>query len=124
MSHEIVKPVFERSDDRGIFREILNVGSWESLVSGAMNPGSVMGNHYHKETVVFFYLLNGSAEINTIHIESGIKDKFKLNAQQGVLLKPYESHAVMFTQSSEFLMLKSIKYDPADPDTYHFAVED
>jgi dTDP-4-dehydrorhamnose 3,5-epimerase-like enzyme len=124
MSHEILLPAFERTDERGLFREILNDGQWESLLSGSMHANSVIGNHYHKKTVVFFYLTKGAARIKTIHVETSERDDFLLSANQGVLLRVNESHAIGFLEESEFVMLKSLRYNPDDPDTYTFPVED
>lgn len=124
MSHEILLPAFERTDARGLFREVLNDGQWESFLCGSMNANAVMGNHYHKKTVVFFYLTKGAARIKTIHVETSQRDEFSLFANQGVLLHVNESHAINFLEASEFVMLKSLRYNPDDPDTYHFPVED
>jgi len=124
MSHEVLVPAFERTDERGVFQEVLNSGQWEALVCGRMESGAVMGNHYHKETVVFFYLTSGSAHIRTVHVENRTKDEFPLRGGQGVMLRTGESHSIRFREKSEFVMLKSRRYDPADPDTFHFPVED
>ena len=124
MKHEILNPSFERIDDRGIFREILNDGHWEALICGRMKPDAVMGNHYHKKTVIFFCLTSGSAEIATIHVENGEKDAFLLKSGQGVILNTNESHAIRFIEESDFVMLKSVRYNAADPDTYQYIVKD
>lgn len=124
MSHNTLKPSFERNDDRGFFQEIINEGHWENLIRGRMNPGAVIGNHYHKKTLIFFYLTCGSAQIKTINVETGLRDEFQLQANRGVLLNVNESHAIRFLEDSEFIMLKSLRYDSEDPDTYGFPVED
>ena len=81
-----------------------------------------MGNHYHRKTRVFFFLQSGAAEVRTVHAETGARDAFALEAGQGVVLEPGESHAIRFTADSDWLMLKSQAYDPADPDTYPLTV--
>jgi quercetin dioxygenase-like cupin family protein len=123
MAHEIIKPTFSRSDTRGVLTEVLNGGHWESLLNGSMNPGAVMGNHYHQQTVVFFYLTSGAATVKTVHVETGVRDEFRLNAEEGVLLHPNESHAIRFDEPSGFIMLKSVQYDPQNPDTFHYPVD-
>jgi dTDP-4-dehydrorhamnose 3,5-epimerase-like enzyme len=124
MGHEIITPSFERNDRRGLFQEVLNDGRWESLIAGRMNPGAVLGNHYHKKTVIFFYLTRGAVRIKTVHVRTNEIDVFSLQSGQGVLLHTDESHIIRFLEESEFVMLKSLRYDPADPDTYEFPVED
>jgi hypothetical protein len=124
MGHEILTPCFERTDDRGIFREVLNDGNWEALICGRMNPDAVVGNHYHKKTLIFFYLSSGSVRITTVNMETGAKDVFLLKSGQGVILTINESHAIRFLEESDFIMLKSLRYDAADPDTYLFPIKD
>lgn len=122
MAHDIVKPSFERKDERGVFKEVLNEGTWEALICGTMKPHSVMGNHYHKETLVFFYISSGSASIRTVHVHTRQRDSFSLAGGHGVFLRTNEAHEIKFLEDSEFVMLKSLKYDPAAPDTFDFPV--
>jgi dTDP-4-dehydrorhamnose 3,5-epimerase-like enzyme len=124
MPHVILGPTHQRRDERGELREIVNGFPAKALLAGRMNAGAVMGNHYHRRTRVFFFLQSGSADIRTVHAETGARDAFKLAAEQGVVLEPNESHAISFSAESEWLMLKSEAYDPADPDTYPFPVAD
>ena len=122
MKHEVVGPRFERRDHRGIFREILTGFPAGTVVCGRMSPGAVMGNHYHRRTRVFFYLLAGAADVRTVGVETGATERFELDANQGVFFEPGESHAIRFRKESEFLMLKSLPYDPTDPDTIEYPV--
>lgn len=124
MPHVILGPTHERRDERGELCEVVNGFSAKALLAGRMNKGAVMGNHYHRRTRVFFFLQSGSADIRTVHAETGARDAFKLAAEQGVVLEPNESHAISFSAESEWLMLKSEAYDPADPDTYPLHVAD
>ena len=124
MGHEILTPGFERTDERGLFQEVLNDGHWESLVVGRMNPDAVLGNHYHKKTQIFFYLSRGCAHVRTVDVETDEGDVFYLHGGQGVLLRTNESHAIRFLEESDFVMLKSLRYNPTDPDTYECPVED
>jgi dTDP-4-dehydrorhamnose 3,5-epimerase-like enzyme len=122
MPHPILPPRFERRDDRGVFREVLSGFPAGTVVCGRMNAGAVMGNHYHRRTRVFFYLLSGEADVRTVDVETGTKERFRLEENRGVYLEPGESHAIQFEENSEFLMVKSLPYDPADPDTIAFPV--
>ena len=122
MPHQVLSPRFERRDDRGVFREILSGFPAGTVASGWMNAGAVMGNHYHRRTRVFFYLFAGEADVRTVDVETGAKDRFSLGGNQGVFLEPGESHAIRFGVESDFLMLKSLPYDSADPDTFEFRV--
>ena len=122
MAHQVLGPRFERTDSRGVFREILSGFPAGTVASGRMGAGAVMGNHYHRRTRVFFHLLSGRAGVRTVDIETGRQDKFLLGENEGVFLEPGESHAIRFLVDSEFLMMKSRPYDPQDPDTFAHAV--
>ena len=122
MPHEILTPAFSRRDERGSFTEIMTGFPSKALLAGRMNAGAVMGNHYHRRTRVFFFLQSGSVQVRTLHAETRGRDAFALIAGQGVLLEPNESHAILFTEDSEWLMLKSEAHDPGDPDTFELVV--
>lgn len=122
MLTEIIRPSFKRVDDRGTLIEILNSGHWEALVWGHMHAGAVMGNHYHRKTEVFFFLAKGSVRIDVVHVETGERQRLSLGATDGVILKTNESHAIHFLEESEFIMMKSLRYDPADSDTFQYRV--
>jgi quercetin dioxygenase-like cupin family protein len=122
LAHTIVTPGFVRVDARGEFVEVLNTGEWGSVIIGRMAPDAVLGNHYHKRVRIYFFLTKGTAEVRTTHVMTGARDAFTLNERQGVFLEPGESHAIRFLSYGEFLMLKSERYDAADPDTYPFPV--
>jgi quercetin dioxygenase-like cupin family protein len=122
--HEILRHAFERRDERGLFQEIVNGPSFAAVSRGQMAAGAVMGNHFHKKTRVFFFLVSGRAAIKTVNVETGVTDAFRLSAGEGVYLETGESHAIRYETESEFVMLKSLPYDPKEPDTYSFPVPD
>jgi quercetin dioxygenase-like cupin family protein len=124
MPHPILRPTFERRDDRGLFCEIVNGFSFAVAIRGRMSAGAVMGNHFHKKTRVFLFLVSGSAAVRTVDTATGAKDAFRLAEGEGVYLEPGESHAIRYETDSEFLMLKSLPYDPKEPDTFPFPVPD
>ena len=122
MKHELEKPSFERSDARGTLIEVRNRGPWETIITGEMKAGAVMGNHYHRKTSVFFFLLSGQARVDVVDVQSGERDAFDLPPGRGVLLRPQQSHAIRFRQDARYLLLKDLRYDPQDPDTFDHPV--
>jgi len=121
MVDRIIKPSFKRVDKRGIFLELVNGGSWGAVNWGNMTKGSLIGNHYHKETELFLFLLKGSAEVIIENIKNEQKQQFNLDSGSGVFFYPYESHAIKFLSDSEFIMLKT-HYDKNDPDIFEHKV--
>jgi mannose-6-phosphate isomerase-like protein (cupin superfamily) len=120
--HTVVTPGLSRKDERGLFTEIVAGFPAKALLSGRMKAGSVMGNHYHERTRVFFYVQDGSVEVRTVDVTTGGRDRFTLESGQGVVLEPGVSHAIRFTAESSWLMLKSEAHDPNNPDTVAHAV--
>lgn len=114
----ILRPTFTREDERGLLRELLNEGEWRSIVTGEMVASSNMGNHYHKETLVFFFLLTGRADVILEDVATGERGTLQLRALEGIIFQTYESHVLTFTEPTQYIMLKSLPYDPANPDTY------
>ncbi len=123
MTRRIVTPSFTRVDERGSFVEALNAGRWEVVICGRMKRDAVLGNHYHKKTEVFFFLTDGKAAVKTVGVYTQERDEFTLGAHEGVILPTGESHAIVFLEDSGFIMLKSVRYDPDDPDTFPYPVE-
>ncbi len=122
MKHSAEKAAFARRDDRGTFLEVRNSGPWEAVIAGRMKAGAVMGNHYHRKTVLYFFIVRGAARVDLEDVLTGERDRVELPAEHGLLLPVNRSHAVRFREESDFIMLKSRPYDPKDPDTYEHPV--
>lgn len=115
---------YMRRDDRGSLTEIINHGTWQSVLTGDMHAGAVIGDHYHKLTDVYVHILTGQAVVHTVTVEDDARDSFVIEAGQGAMLPAMESHRVRFTQASTFVLLKSQPFDPKHPDTYPLPVDE
>lgn len=116
-------PRFKRTDHRGLFAEVITEGLWESIIHGRMHADAVIGHHYHTLTRMYFYLTSGQAEVHIVRVCDGVRDTFRLPEGEGVHLEPNEAHAIRFIKPSEFILAKSRRHDPADPDTFPFEIE-
>ena len=115
-------PAFSRRDARGVFDEVLTTGRWESLAVGRMEPGAVMGHHYHAHTVVFLWLLEGRARVVTVHVGTGARQECEIAAGQGYVFRPEEARAITYLEPSRFALMKSHRFDPAAPDLIAYPV--
>lgn len=122
MKTPILQPIFRRHDKRGSFFELFNGIIWKNIIFGTMRKNSVMGNHYHKRTKVFFYILRGKAQVENIHVRTKESERLYLSASQGVIFDPFVSHMITFIQPSMFLMGKSRTYSKISSDTYNYPV--
>jgi hypothetical protein len=119
---KVIKPTYERKDDRGIFTEMLNGAEWKNISFGSMKKGAIMGNHFHKKTRVFFFLTKGSARVDLISATNGEQGGVDIFSNQGVILETNYSHAIRFKETSDFVMGKSFEYNSSDSDTYPLKV--
>lgn len=110
------KAVFSRSDKRGKFSELVNYGQWQSLITGKMKKSSSMGFHYHKNTIVYFYLLSGKASVKTLNTRTGKKKRGLLKPGEGYVFRPEEVRVIRYLRDSSFLILKSRRYNHLRPD--------
>lgn len=117
-----VAPTFVREDARGTFIEVLNRGPWETVLLGRMHTGAILGNHYHKHTSVFIYLIRGSAEVVQVDVRTLRQSQTQVAEGAGLLLEPWRAHAIRFAADAEVLALKSRAFDAEDSDTYAFDV--
>lgn len=115
---------YMRQDSRGSLTEIINHGTWRSVLTGDMHAGAVIGDHYHKVTDVYVHMLTGKAVVHTVLVNEESRDGFVIDAGQGAFLPAMESHRVRFTEASTFILLKSQPFDPKHPDTYGLPVDE
>lgn len=117
------KPIFIRSDSRGTFSELVNFGKWESLISGVMKKGAEMGYHYHQYTILFFYLISGEVDIKTLNLKNKKKLFVSLISGEGYIFRPEEVRVIRYKKKSQFLIMKSHKYEEKDPDLIQYEGE-
>ena len=68
-------------------------------------PGVVRGNHYHKKTTQFIYVIQGSLNYWYSNLNSNKKSKVtKIVAGEIVKTPPLEVHALTFDEKNEFLV--------------------
>ena len=75
-----------------------------------------MGHHYHRYTVIYYYLLSGCADIKMLNIKTGGKSEDCLSPGEGYIFRPEEVRVIRYREESSFLMMKSHRYDPEAPD--------
>ena len=124
MGISILEPIYTRQNDRGLFQELIRGKTWRTVIVGRMHKDSEMGHHYHLKTLVLFHITSGAATVSTENIETGERNHLELTAGQGVLLEPNQAHVIRFQLESDFLMLKSLSYDPKNPDTISYLISE
>ncbi|HEY4511352.1 MAG TPA: cupin domain-containing protein [Candidatus Paceibacterota bacterium] len=90
------------SDHRGEIRDLLIVDDI-GITHISSKKGTVRGNHYHKETMQYEYILSGSFEYHCKNIKKGKKMKRIVVAGHLVHIHPYDVHTFLALEDSEIL---------------------
>lgn len=115
---KIEGPSYRRDDERGLFVEVTNGGPWETVITGSMKAGSSLGDHYHRECRALFFLIRGKAEVKTRFLMDDAIQTLPLNAMEKIMFRPFEVHTIHFVEESDFILLKSYRYEDDNPDIF------
>jgi dTDP-4-dehydrorhamnose 3,5-epimerase len=102
MKNWTLKPAF--ADHRGKITDILDDVKINSITLITTAKGHVRGNHYHKKTVQYIYMLKGRISYVTRKGKGKIS-KVTLQAGDLVVSPPMEAHTVVALTDCEFLSL-------------------
>ena len=97
-----IKPAFE--DGRGQITDILENEIIEYATIISSKKGAVRGNHYHKESVQYTFVLKGSLKLIT-QMGDGKTETTFINSGDLVFTPPMEKHTLVALEDSEFLVL-------------------
>ena len=97
-----IKNNFE--DERGVIRDILVKEKIDFVTIIFSKKNSVRGNHFHKETVQYLYVLEGSVLVASKFEGKEIEKKI-LTEGDLLLNEPFEWHAIKSIEDSKLLIL-------------------
>lgn len=90
------------SDARGFITDILDGVEVDSVTIVSSKKGAVRGNHYHKKTAQYSYVLDGKFKLYTQQEGKKIKQKIVKKGDL-VINPPYERHAFVALEDSLLL---------------------
>lgn len=108
---KVLEVEYRREDDRGSLIQV-NTADWKQFNYLKINKGQVFGGHYHKHKTELFYLIRGKLAVEIIDKKGG-KD-FILEAGEGVIIEPYDSHTLCALEDTEIAELLSKPYSKED----------
>ena len=97
-----VEPVFE--DARGLITDIVEHTPFDSLTIITCNEGAVRGNHYHKESVQFTYVMSGKI-LALCQDPDGDVESRELEAGDLLESPPLEKHAIHALEYSVLVVI-------------------
>ncbi len=104
-----IEPV--HSDDRGVISDLLNEKiNHVGLIT--TTKGSVRGNHYHKKSIQYSYILSGKFEVLVAAVdELDEKEKIILNSGEIIIIEPGIVHTFKAIEDSDMIDMISESRD-------------
>ena len=98
-----IKLKINHKDSRGKISDLLNKKKISSITLITQKKGKIRGNHFHKKTIQWNYLLNGKIALYGKKNNQKLK---KIILKKGDLVETTynEAHAIKALQNSEFLV--------------------
>lgn len=101
---KVTRPQYSHKDDRGEITDILVKEKIECVTLITSAKGTTRGNHYHKKTVQWVYILEGKMKLLSqmpgAHVVATILEKGDLG-----VTAPMERHAMITLEDSAFIVL-------------------
>ena len=98
-----IKTKINYRDKRGVIIDLLEKEKINAITYITQNKGKVRGNHFHKKTVQWNYLIKGRIKIVTKKKNSKAKEMI-LSKGDLVVTPSNESHAIKAIKYSEYLV--------------------
>jgi quercetin dioxygenase-like cupin family protein len=99
-----MKPFESFVDDRGEITDLLRDVEIDSVTLIRTRKGGIRGNHYHRETVQYSYILEGTVRWVT-QVPGGERQERLAKPGDLVMSPPNEYHAMIAEENAVFLVL-------------------
>ena len=98
-----IKIKINHQDKRGVIIDLLEKKKINAITFITQKKGKVRGNHFHKKTIQWNYLIKGKIKLITKKKNRGVKEMILLKGDL-VVASSNESHAIKAIQYSEYLV--------------------
>lgn len=115
----LLNPYFYFKDDRGKIIGINNDQRWEEINYIESTKGSIRGNHYHKETLEGFYIIEGKIKVTLINLIGKTRKEFIVAKGDIFLIAPNIIHIFQILADSKWINMLSKKMDQQPKDIYY-----
>ena len=118
---EFIPSYFKYSDERGSFKGIINIGTWEEINIVCSDANTVRGNHYHSYTDELFFILEGKIKITLQKVLRNKELDFEkkvIEVKEGdvFLIKKNVNHIFEIIEYSRWINILSKKINKKKPD--------
>ena len=101
---EIIKVKMVHSDNRGYIKDLVENENINAVTIITLTKGAIRGNHYHKETFQWNYIMSGKMKLVTCLPGKGTQEVIMEKGDFAVT-EPHEQHALVGLENSEVLVL-------------------
>ena len=102
---KITRLKIAHADERGSIRDILDNVPLNSITILTSKKGVIRGNHYHKKTVQWLYLLKGRIRYVSRPVKGGKARSAVMKAGDLAVSPPWEAHTAVALSDCEFLAI-------------------
>ena len=122
-----LKKLKQVKDSRGVIVELLRRAQLDDMNFGHLfyvnfkDKKAIRGNHYHKKTHEYYFVLQGKISVELVDVKSKKKRKIIMDKKDGKLLRigPYVAHASKsFSKDTILLAYDTLPYNLENPDTF------
>lgn len=113
-------------DPRGRLEGLINFGEWREINMISSKPHVKRGNHYHKETLELFIILDGELEVVCQKVAdgkvSGNVQRFDFKSGDVFVIEPFTNHIFTTKTEARWMNALSKPLDQKNPD-FHRPIE-
>ena len=119
---KFIKRYFIHKDARGFIEGLINFGNWEEFNLIYSEADCIRGNHYHKETIELFIILDGEIKVTVQKVENNqlISPKEVYNVKKGNVfqIEVNTNHIFKLLTNSTWLNILSKTINKEKPDIH------
>ena len=108
---EFIERYFSHEDHRGIIEGLINKGNWGEINFISSYANSIRGNHYHKDTIELFIILDGEIEVTLQKIKNnkvvGAAETTKVHGKDVFIINPMINHTFKIIKNSQWFNILS-----------------
>lgn len=112
-----ITPYSQRSDVRGRLVGIMNEGQWEEFNYLETKAGQVRGNHFHRDTVELFFIIDGDIDV-VISNTAGNEEIIRASAGDILKIEPGENHTFYCLTDCRWINFLTNRFCPDSPDIH------
>jgi dTDP-4-dehydrorhamnose 3,5-epimerase-like enzyme len=115
---QVFEPYMMQTDSRGLVCGITRQ-EWVREVNYIETvAGEVRGNHYHRETIEMFFIIEGAVRVTARHLHSGHTEERVFSKGDIFLIEPYELHTFRVMEDAKWINMLSKPMAGTTPDLH------